>query len=205
VVERVSPGYILAMNRISPALISANGIGVILMAILFGPLFSPLEFSWIHHTTSEQASQQLSGAWIMRVGFVAYGLSTLLAAIVDSRTQPFVRGALIVFGIGLVGTAIWSNASILPGVQSDMHEDWLHSLASGIVGTAFAAACAARLFSPGGSKRDVLASVGLVISVAVPLAMGAWPEGRGLLQRAMFGFSFVFVAREFKALGRLLG
>ena len=203
-VERVSPRYILAMNRVSPALISAIGIGVILMAILVGPLFSPLEFSWIHHTTSEQASQQLPGAWIMRVGFVAYGLSTLLAAMVVSRTLPFVRGALIVFGIGLVGTAIWSNASILPGVPSDMHEDWLHSVASGIVGTAFAVACAARLFLPGGSKRDVLAWVGLVISVAVPLAMGAWPEGRGMLQRAMFGFSFVFVAREFKALGRML-
>jgi len=140
----------------------------------------------------------------MRVGFVAYGLSTLLAAMVASRTLPFVRGALIVFGIGLVGTAIWSNASILPDVQSNMHEDWLHSVASGTVGTAFAVACAARLFLPGGSKRDVLAWVGLVISVAIPLAMGAWPEGRGMLQRAMFGFSFVFVAREFKALGRML-
>lgn len=202
VVVRVWPRYILAMNRITPALISAIGIGVILMALLVGPLFSPLEFSWIHHTTSEQAGQQLPGAWIMRVGFVAYGLSTLLAAIVDSRTLPFVRGALIAFGIGLVGTAIWSNASILPGVPSDMREDWLHSVASGIVGTAFAVACAARLFSPGRSKRDVLAWVGLVISVAIPLAMDAWPDFRGLLQRAMFGISFVFVAREFKTLGR---
>ena len=138
----------------------------------------------------------------MRVGFVAYGLSTLLAAIVSPRILPFVRGALIAFGIGLIGTAIWSNASILPGVASDMHEDWLHSVASGLVGTAFALACAARLFSPGGSKRNVLTWVGLVISVAVPLAMGAWPDIRGLLQRVMFGFSFVFVAREFRRLER---
>ena len=105
------------------------------------------------------------------------------------------------FGIGLIGTAIWSNASILPGVVSDMREDLLHSIASGIVGTAFAVACAARLlFAPGGSKNDVLAWVGLVISVAVPLAMGILPDFRGLLQRMMFGFSFVFVAREFKIL-----
>ncbi|MDH3416220.1 MAG: DUF998 domain-containing protein [Gammaproteobacteria bacterium] len=187
------------MNLSIPALISAGGIGVILLAILFGPLFSPLEFSWIHHSTSEQAGQHLPGAWIMRVGFVAYGLSTLLAAIVAPRTLPFVRGALIVFGIALIGTAIWSNASILPGALSDMREDWLHSVASGIVGTAFAVACAARLFSPGGSKRDILAWIGLVISVAVPLAMGAWPDFRGLLQRAMFGLSFVFVAREFRS------
>lgn len=138
----------------------------------------------------------------MRAGFVAYGLSTLLAAIVGPRMLTFVRGALIAFGIGLIGTAIWSNASILPGVPSDMREDWLHSVASGVVGTAFAVACAARLFAPGGCRGDVLAWVGLVISVAIPLAMGAWPDYRGLLQRAMFGFSFVFVAREFRNLGR---
>jgi len=205
VVERVRPRYILAMNRATPTLISAGGIGVILIAIFVGPIFSPPEFSWLHHSTSEQAGQQVAGAWIMRVGFVAYGLSTLLAAIVSPRTLPFVRGALIVFGIGLIGTAIWSNASILPGILSDKREDWQHSVASGIVGTAFAFACAARLFSPGGSRRDVLAWFGLVISVAVPLAMGAWPDFRGLLQRAMFGFSFVFVAREFRGSDYRLG
>lgn len=140
----------------------------------------------------------------MRIGFVGYGLGTLLAALVDWSARPFVRAALVVFGLGLVGTAIWSNASILPNVLSDLQEDWLHSVASGIVGTAFAAACAARLFAPGGSKRDVLAWVGLAISVVVPLAMGVWPDFRGLLQRTMFGISFVFVAREFKRSGREL-
>jgi hypothetical protein len=135
----------------------------------------------------------------MRIGFVAYGLGTLLAALLNWSARPFVRAALAVFGLGLVGTAIWSNASILPNVLSDLHEDWLHSVASGIVGTAFAAACAARLFAPGGSKCDFLAWIGLVISVAFPLAMGAWPDFRGLLQRTMFGISFVFVAREFKS------
>ena len=61
------------------------------------------------------------------------------------------------------------------------------------------ASCAARLIAPGGSKRDRFAWVGLVVSVAFPLAMGKVPELRGALQRAMFAVSFVFVAREFKS------
>lgn len=186
------------MSRISPASIAVSGITVILMAMLIGPLFSPPEFSWLHHSTSEQAGQDLTGAWIMRAGFVGYGLGTLLAALLNWSARPYVRAALVVFGLGLIGTAIWSNASILPGAVSNMHEDWLHSVASGVVGTAFAAACAARLFAPKGSKRDLLAWVGLFMSVALPLAMGAWPSFRGLLQRIMFGVSFVFVAREFQ-------
>lgn len=174
-----------------------SGISIMLMALFVGPLFSPPEFSWVQHSTSEQAGQYLAGAWIMRVGFVGYGLGTLSAALTDWSTRPVVRAALMVFGLGLVGTAMWSNASILPDVLSDAREDWLHSVASGIVGTAFAAACAARLFAPGGSRRNALAWTGLVISIALPLAMIAWPDFRGLFQRTMFGISFVFVAREF--------
>ena len=140
----------------------------------------------------------MNGAWVMRAGFSSYGLLTILAAIADFGRRPLVRAALIVFGVGLIGTAAWSNASILPGEVSDMDEDRWHSVASGLVGTAFAAACAARLFGPDGSRRDALAWTGLLISVLVPLAMGILPEIRGLLQRGMFGFSFLFVLREFR-------
>lgn len=185
------------MRRIPAAATAAGGIGIIVLAMLVGPMFAPPEFSWLRHSTSEQAGQQLPGAWIMRAGFLAYGLGTLIAAVIDWPTRPFVRAALTAFGLGLVGTAVWSNASILPGTFSDLNEDWLHSVASGVVGTAFAAACAARLFAPGGTKRDALAWTGLLMSVIFPLAMGAMPDLRGLLQRLMFAVSFVFVGREF--------
>lgn len=141
----------------------------------------------------------------MRVGFMGYGLGTLLASLADWTTRPFVRAAWVLFGLGLFGTAIWSNAAILPSVTSDMHEDWLHSVASGVVGTAFAVACAARLFAPGGSRHDVLAWAGLGVSVAIPLAIGLLPDFTGLLQRTMFGYSFVFVAREFTSTSRNIG
>ncbi len=181
------------------ARIVAIGILAILTAIILGPAFSPPEFDWMRHSTSEQAGQHMPGAWIMRAGFVAYGTSILAAVALRPRKAVWARIALSVFGGGLIATAIWSNAPIVPGLAADLREDWLHSVASGVVGTAFAAACAARLFAPGGSRTDALAWLGLVISVAIPLAMEAQPELRGLLQRAMFGFSFIYVLREFAA------
>ena len=133
----------------------------------------------------------------MRAGFVAYGFAAFAAAIIDWRTRPWVRAAIVVFGLGLIGTAVWSNAPILPDLPADMREDWLHSVMSGIVGTGFAAACAARLFAPGGDKKDILAWSGMVISVLIPLALGEFAEFRGLLQRGIFAFSYVVVLREF--------
>lgn len=190
------------MKRMTPVAIVVSGVAIITVAFLVGPLFSPSEFSWLRHSASEQASQQLEGAWIMRVGFVAYGLSTFAAALWDMRTRPVVRVALVCFGLAMIATAVWSNASILPDVSSDMREDVIHSIASGVVGTAFAFACAVRLFAPFGSTRDRLAWTGLVASVAIPLAMIHVPEYRGLLQRMMFVISFVIVIREFSDTGR---
>lgn len=177
--------------------LATAGIIAILMAMLVGPAFSPPEFDWIRHSTSEQAGQHMEGAWIMRTGFAAYGGAVLLASALTLRQHLWPRAALAVFGAGLVATAIWSNAPIIATLPADMHEDWLHSVASGVVGTAFAAACAASLFAPGGTRRDWLAWVGLTIAMVIPLAMNWFPELRGLLQRAMFGYSFLFVLREF--------
>lgn len=184
-------------SLITPVRIVLVGIAAMLMAMVIGPVLSPPEFSWQRHTTSEQAGQHVPGAWIMRAGFVAYGLATCVAALRDWATRPLVRAALALFGLGLVGAAVWSNAPIVAGLPADPHEDFLHSIASGLVGAAFAFACGARIFAPGGSRSDVLAWAGLVISIAIPLAMVALPDARGAMQRAMFVFSFVFVAREF--------
>lgn len=191
------PDKVNGMKHSTAQLIAASGIALFLLAMVFGPLLSPPAFSLLRHTTSEQAAQHLAGAWAMRAGFVAFGLATLAAAITDWSTRPFVRAALVVFGLGMIAAAIWSNAPILPELPVDLREDQRHSIASSVVGAAFAAACAARLFAPGGSKKAPLAWAGLVISVAVPLAMLAFPEVKGLLQRGMFAFSFVFILYEF--------
>jgi Protein of unknown function (DUF998) len=189
--------YVSEVNRTFSATIAVTGIAIMIAAMVLGPVLSPPQFSWLQHTTSEQAGQLMPGAWAMRLGFAAYGFATICAAVLGGRNRPLVSLALAVFGLGLIGAAIWSNAPILPDLPVDIDEDWLHSIASGVVGTAFAAACAFRLFAHGGSRRDALAWIGLAVSVTIPLAMGAFPEFRGLLQRAMFGLSYLFVAREF--------
>ncbi len=189
-------------SMITPIRIVLFGIAVILMAMVAGSILSPPEFSWWRHTASEQAAQRSPGAWVMQAGFFAYGLATLAAALRDRATRPLVRGALALFGVGLVGAAIWSNAPIVPEQPADVHEDLLHSIASSLVGAAFAAACAARIFAPGGSRHDFLAWAGLVISIAIPMAMVAFPDVRGAMQRAMFAFSFIFVTRELRESSR---
>jgi len=185
------------LNKSLPGLFALTGIAAILAAILFGPFLSPPGFSWIHHSTSEQAGQHVAGAWAMRTGFSLYGTGTLLAALTARHGQTFVRGALVLFGLGMIGTAVWSHAPFLPDVPANMQEDWLHSIASSVVGMSFALACLASLFGPGGRQRDLLAWTGLAASVLIPALMFTVPDYAGILQRTMFAISFVFIAREF--------
>jgi Protein of unknown function (DUF998) len=184
-------------SRSASSVIVLAGIVCIAAAMLIGPFASPAEFNWIIHTTSEQAAQHMPGAWIMRAGFVGYGASIVAAGWLNRCERPFEMTSLIAFGLGLVASAVWSNAPIVPGVPGDLGEDRLHSIASGVVGTAFALACGARWFETRTRRIDRLAALGIAIAVLVPLAMAYFPATRGLLQRAMFAFSFIFVLNEF--------
>jgi hypothetical protein len=180
------------------------GIAIIAVTMLVGPMAAPDEFDWLRHTTSEQAGQGVAGAWIMRTGFVAYGAGVMLSTLFSLGRRPFVRAPLFFFGAGLIAAAIWSNASILPAYPSDLSEDWRHSVASGLVGLAFALAAAGRLFVLGGWRWDVIAWVGLVASVVIPILMfNVLPGLSGLLQRAMFAISMVLVFDEFRRGGIL--
>ncbi|MDH5531070.1 MAG: DUF998 domain-containing protein [Paracoccaceae bacterium] len=178
-------------------IISRFGIAVILAAMVVGPGFSHPDYSSFIHTTSELAGQNMPNAWIMRSGLGLYGASTALAALIAFRRAPATCAALILFGTALTGTAIWSHVPIDPSLGSDLAEDRLHSLFSGLTGTAFAIACTARLWSKGWAPSDWAAWAGLFASVGLTAAMSALPEAAGALQRLMFVISFGFAMGQF--------
>lgn len=129
----------------------------------------------------------------MRAGFAAYGLGIALAIPRAPAMRSVERVALFSFGLGMIAAAWWSNAPVLPNLPTDWAEDRAHSIASAWVGASFALACAVTLFGAGGPRRHPLAALGLIISIAIPLAMLLWPQVQGVSQRAMFLFSVVYI------------
>lgn len=181
----------------SGSVIALSGILVMVAAMLVGPALSPPEYEWMRHSVSEQAGQLIEGAWAMRLGFFALGGSVVVAAVRALGQRPILRAALVVFGAGMIGAAVWSHAPFLPNLPANTREDQLHSVASSVAGIGFAASCAAALFEPPGARRDLLTWLGLIVSVVIPLAMLQFPAHAGLLQRVMFVVSFAFISRVF--------
>lgn len=173
------------------------GILVLFLAALTGSFVTSPDYSVFAHTISELAGQDMPHAWIMRTGLAAYGAAVVIAGIPGLTARPLHRLPILAFGLSMAGTALWAARPIWPDAPFDVGEDWWHSVFSSTAGMSFSLACAARLFLPGGSPRDVLSWTGLVASVAIPLLMFRFPDHDGLPQRLMFAISAVWFWREF--------
>ena len=185
------------MSAHTAKILALSGIFVMIVAALIGPYVSHAEYSQISHTTSELAGQGVPNAWIMRLGFAAYGLGTALAALSILRRAPLLAMALILFGVGLLGASIWSSATFPPAPGTNQTEDAWHSYFSSAIGIAFALATLTRLSMAGFPRSDWLSWLGLLASVLLPLAMVQFPSIDGLLQRVLFAISFLWIARLF--------
>ena len=173
------------------------GIVALFTAMILGALASDPAYSTVSNTTSELAGQGMPNAWIMRAGFAAFGLAAILSAGLRLREAPLMHLPVILFGLGMIGVAIWSAAPLDPALAFDAEQDRLHSLLASGVGFAFALACGVRIFLPGGNPFEGVSWLGLIVSIAIPLAMTRFPEIDGVLQRIMFAVSALWLWQRY--------
>jgi hypothetical protein len=168
-------------------------------SLAVAPTLMPASYSWVAHTTSESAAQAVPGAWLARLGFLLFGLAVLaiasLAADLWGRNAAWMHAA---FGVLMVAAAAFSARSWDTGVPFDVVEDVLHSVAATAMGFAFAlgvAAVAWRMWRAGSGLRwlDITA---VTASVLLPLAMVAWGQYAGALQRIIFVVAYVWYGAE---------
>jgi hypothetical protein len=137
----------------------------------------------------------MPNAWIMRTGFAAFGGGTAITALLMARRNPLRSLALLVFGLGMIATAIWPHNPILPELGSNAADDHAHSIAASTVGMAFTVAVLADLAEKRFPRHDRLGWLALAASLLLPLLMLALPATAGLWQRLMFGISFLWILR----------
>lgn len=154
-------------------------------------------YSWVEHTTSESAGQGVPGAWVARTGFVLFGIGVLVLA-VASRRRWGLAGAVLhgAFGLLMIAAAIYSARSWERATRFDETEDLLHSVAASTIGVAFATGVVSVLLSRRSAGVGALGPIAVVASIAIPLAMTAWPDGSGALQRLMFAIAYLWYGRE---------
>jgi uncharacterized membrane protein YidH (DUF202 family) len=112
-----------------------------------------------------------------------------------ARANPLRTAALVIFGIGMIASAIWHHDPIDPALGRNAIDDGRHSIAATVVGIAFTLAVLAQLAQDGWPRRDRLSWLALAASTLLPVAMALWPDAAGLWQRLMFLISFAWLLR----------
>ena len=182
-------------GRFAPLALLVVSVGLLAVA----PLFMSEGYSVLEHTTSESAGQLVQASWIARTGFLCFGFAVLWLAQLRSRTWGG-AGTLAhcVFAVSMIATAAFSSRSFDASAPYDSTEDLLHSITSFGVGLGFILGVLLVGMHRGrqqGQPRwgDVIA---LVLVVGFQLAMTAFSEFEGLLQRAMFLIAYSWYGAE---------
>lgn len=98
----------------------------------------------------------------------------------------------------MTAAAAFSHRPWTPGRDFDRTEDLLHSVAASGMGVAFGLGVVATALgrNRGRPRWRVLDVVVVVLSVAIPLGMSAWPGLDGAIQRLMFAVAYAWYAVE---------
>lgn len=177
------------------------GLGLLLLSMVAlgtAPRLMPSGYSWLRHTTSESAAQGVPGAWLARLGFLSLGFAVLWMSVhLRGAWPPPVRWMFAAFGVLMVSTAAFSIRPWWPEAAFDPVEDALHSVTATALGFAFAFGAALRFLHRGGDATGrVLDILAVSAAIAIPLAMTAFPEWDGMLQRGMFAIAYLWFALE---------
>jgi hypothetical protein len=168
-------------------------------ALAAAPALMPASYSWTANTVSESAAQGVSGAWLARLAFILFGLSVILLAVLRSERWGRWGGVgHATFGVAMIAVAAFS-ARAWTGAPFDATEDALHSVAATVMGFGYAlgvVAVAVRARRRGRRRPWWPDAVAVATSVAIPLAMTAWSDVDGALQRVMFAVAYAWYAWE---------
>jgi Protein of unknown function (DUF998) len=172
-----------------------------LSAVCLGaaPLVVPPGYDWLSMSISESAGQGLHGAWLARLGFLAFGGAALILALAFVAEWAKAKvWCVAMFGACMLGTAAFSHAPWQSGAHTDPTEDMLHSITASAMGFAFAMATTLSAFMRHREQalRRLFDGVGAIASVGLSLAAANSDALGGVFQRAMFVLAYAWFSLE---------
>ncbi len=166
-------------------------IYIILILVMFLlPFFSFDGYSILAHTTSHLGAQLSPHNWMMNLVFIIIGITVIIETIYFSKQITLITIPLVLFGVGLIGVAVFLHAPLVESQSYNGFADIMHSVAANTVGTAFTVYAISMIFIFEKKRHKTYALILSVLVIVLPLLMTFIPPLMGLFQRIMFMISF---------------
>lgn len=165
------------------------------LMFLLAPLAMPAGYSWVSNSISESGAQQLTGAWVTRIGFLSFGLGAILTALVNWSAWKSAGAWLLTgFGFLMFTVAAFSSKQWDPSVPFNELENTLHSVSASVMGFFYGIGVLFVILAEKNASLAVkiLGWVAVITSIAMPILAGVVPEFGGIFQRIMFAIAIVW-------------
>ena len=172
---------------------------IMLIVIFVLPFFSAEGYSIIRNTTSQLGAQNTPNALIMNVVFALLGVTFAVDVLSIRYTHWLYKVCGALFGLSLLGSAIFHHAPIQESVAFRVWEDQLHSFFASLTGFAFVGISFSSGVLEGNTPSGRMAFAAAAISVLMSLLMFLAPDYMGIWQRTMFALCFLWLLLDSNA------
>jgi len=174
--------------------------------IIIAHFLTPAEYNWKVNTISDLAAQQYNNAWLMRIGFIGFGILMCIAvffSFFQSGQKNYSDFLIIIYALSVSLSGIWSTAPFFETQSFSIQEDNLHSLFAQMAGIAFSFAILWHMLVYSDPKHKLKNFIFFILVIGFPALVGLAKNemiaiGLGLIQRGLYLVSFIWLIIRFR-------
>lgn len=187
---------------ITRTLVWRSAIVLLGLVIVWAHLIAPDEYVWTVRTISDLGSQGYPLAWLMRAGFLIFGILLLLSLWTPGEPSQvgLVQILIIGYGVAIGASGLWSAEPFLDGVPPDLGQSLGHTIAANVAGVLLIAAMVVSAITASGWRPRLLHLVAMLLVTMLSLMFKLSQAGEvdvptGVVQRLIFlsGLSWVWL------------
>ena len=176
-------------------------VGFFVITIILAHSFAPIEYDWKQNTISDLGAQQYKNAWIMRVGFIGFGLllcAALFRLYSSSEDRNYSDLLIAIYAISILLTGFFNTAPFLGTSSFSIQEDKWHSVFAQGAGIAFSIGILWHLLGYSNPNQRIVNFVFLILVIGFSALVGLSksgliPIGFGIFQRGLYVISFLWL------------
>ena len=168
----------------------------ILVFLLAAHLAVVDSYAWYLDSISQLAAQAYSRAWIMRTGFIGFGLLVQVAGTSRMRSAGskwYREIPIVLYGLCILLSGIFSAEPFLEGVPYSTPEARLHGIFATAAGIALVAATLVYALTDEPASRQRVHWSALLAITGISLLFGSLPAVAGATQRLLWAAGFAWL------------
>lgn len=169
---------------------------IFVLFIIVAHFFTSAPYDWKNNTISELAAQNYSYRWIMKIGFILFGVILsvgIINKLIYGNGKLFLELPFLIYGLAILVSGLYSTKPIELGLEYSEVESQIHSYAAQIAGVSFSLGLLLSGFVETIPNVKMMHFVTFFIVVGLSALFGLLDNNVGIIQRIMYLVSFVWL------------